>query len=267
MKTIFITGASSGIGMASAKLFANNGWKVIATMRNPQKDSALRAIENIEVLELDVTSLGQIRSVVKNVLRDNDMDVVFNNAGYSAVGPLEGMSDTQIIRQLDTLLLGVIRVTKEFIPYFREKRKGLFITTTSIGGLMSFPLSSLYHAAKWGLEGWSESMSFELNKLGIGIKTVSPGTTLSNFFDNMEIVQHEAYNDLLGNFQRMMKNATDTDDISSPEQMAEVVYEAATDGKNKLRYLGGENAKAIYARRLEVGDEVFRKEMYQTIFG
>jgi NAD(P)-dependent dehydrogenase (short-subunit alcohol dehydrogenase family) len=134
MKTIFITGASSGIGKASALLFAGKGWKVIATMRNPQKDSELKQVENITVLPLDVTCLEQIQSTVEKTLAMGDVDVVFNNAGYSVVGPLEGMSDSLVVKQLDTLLLGVIRVTQAFIPYFRKRKNGIFITTTSIGG-------------------------------------------------------------------------------------------------------------------------------------
>jgi short-subunit dehydrogenase len=96
------------------------------------------------------------------------------------MGPLEA-SDDQIVKQLNTNLLGVIRVTQAFIPYFRERKSGMFISTTSIGGLMAFPLNSLYHATKWALEGWSESLAFELNPFGIDVKTVSPGGIKTDF--------------------------------------------------------------------------------------
>lgn len=172
MKTIFITGASSGLGKASAKLFATKGWKVIATMRNPEKEKELPDLENISLIQLDVTDVEQIKKSVEKAIETANVDVVFNNAGYGLVGPLEATTDGQIVQQLNTNLLGIIRVTKAFIPHFRKNKSGLFISTTSIGGLVTFPFCSVYHASKWALEGWSESMAFELKPFGIGIKTL-----------------------------------------------------------------------------------------------
>ncbi|MCJ7935887.1 MAG: SDR family oxidoreductase [Chryseobacterium sp.] len=260
MKTVFITGASTGLGKAAAQLFQSRGWKVIATMRNPEAASELSALENVTVLPLDVTDPEQIRSAVQKSLESGDVDVVFNNAGYGLIGPLEALTDEQIVKQLDTNLLGVIRVTQAFIPYFRERKSGTFISTTSIGGLIAFPLGSTYHATKWALEGWSESMAFELNKLGIDIKTVSPGGIKTDFVSrSLDSATAPAYeemtNSLFSGMEGMMEAA------SSPEQIAEVVYEAATDGKTQLRYVAGEDAKALYAQRLELGDEAFREQL------
>ncbi len=196
MKTIFITGASTGLGRATAILFAEHGWKVIATMRTPEKETELMNREHITVLPLDVTNPEQIKAASAAALDMGDVDVVFNNAGYGLVGPLEGIADNQLVRQLDTNLLGVLRVTQAFIPHFREKRSGLFITTTSIGGLIALPLNSVYHATKWALEGWSESMAFELGKFGIGIKTVSPGGITTDFVTrSLDMGKHEAYDE------------------------------------------------------------------------
>lgn len=259
MKTIFITGASTGLGKAAAKLFQSRGWNVIATMRNPQAETELTQLENVTLLPLDVTSMEQIQSTVKKALEISDIDVVFNNAGYGLIGPLEALEDDQILKQLDTNLLGVIRVTKEFIPYFREKKSGMFITTTSIGGLLAFPLGSTYHATKWALEGWSESLSFELNKFGIDIKTVSPGGIKTDFISRSldtgaKPEYQEMIDSMFSNTESIMEGA------SEPETIAEVVYEAATDGKKQLRYIAGEDAKALYAQRLEIGAEAFREE-------
>ncbi|CAM2993988.1 short-chain dehydrogenase/reductase [Chryseobacterium flavum] len=260
MKTVFITGASTGLGKATAQLFQKNGWKVIATMRNPEAGSDLAALENVTVLPLDVTNSQQIKFTVSKSLELGDVDVVFNNAGYGLLGPLEALTDEQIVKQLNTNLLGVIRVTQAFIPYFREKKSGTFISTTSIGGLIAFPLGSTYHATKWALEGWSESMAFELNKLGIDIKTVSPGGIKTDFVSrSLDSATSPAYEEmthsLFSGMEAMMEMA------STPEQIAEVVYEAATDGKKQLRYVAGEDAKALYAQRLELGDEAFREQL------
>src|SRR3954447_24233583 len=134
-KTIFITGASSGLGKATAKLFQSKGWNVIATMRNPEKETELLQMENITLLPLDVTNTEQIKSTVANAISLDNIDVVFNNAGYGLMGAMEALTDEQIEKQINTNLMGVIRVSHAFIPYFRKRKEGLFISTTSMGGL------------------------------------------------------------------------------------------------------------------------------------
>ncbi len=134
-KAIFITGSSSGLGRATAKLFAAKGWKVIASMRDPKKEKELGNISGVTLMALDVTDPHEIESVAEQVVASGGVDVVFNNAGYGLAGPLEGLTDDQILRMVNTNMLGAIRTTKAFTPHFREKRAGLFINTTSIGGL------------------------------------------------------------------------------------------------------------------------------------
>ena len=264
MKTIFITGASTGLGKAAAKLFAAKGWKVIATMRKPENETELNQLENITLLPLDVTDPAQVTATAQKAIALGNIDVVFNNAGYGLMGPLESTTDEQLVRQLNTNLLGVIRVTLAFIPYFREKQSGLFISTTSIGGLITFPFCSVYHATKWALEGWSESMAFELKKIGVGIKTVSPGGIKTDFLSrSADMTAHPAYKKWV---QKMFAGFNE-DHFSSAEQIAEVVYEAATDGRDKLRYVAGEDAKALYAQRLQAGDEAFRKQIEEQFLG
>jgi NAD(P)-dependent dehydrogenase (short-subunit alcohol dehydrogenase family) len=216
------------------------------------------------LLPLDVTNPDQIQETTQKAIALGNIDVVFNNAGYGLIGPMETVTDEQLTRQLNTNVLGVIRVTQAFIPYFREKKSGLFITTTSMGGLLTFPLSSVYHATKWALEGWSESMAFELNQFGIDIKTVSPGGIKTDFVKrSLDTTSHPAYYKLT---EKLYANIHE-DNFSTAEQIAEVVYEAATDGKDKLRYVAGADAIALYTQRLQVGDEAFRKEMGKIFFG
>lgn len=267
-KTIFITGASSGLGRATAKLFASKGWKVIASMRDLKKEKELANISGIELMALDVTDPDQIESVAEQVVASGGVDVVFNNAGYGLAGALEGLIDDQIVRLVNTNMLGTIRTTKAFIPHFREKRAGLFINTTSLGGLMSFPFNSIYHATKWAIEGWSESMAFELNQFGIGIKTIEPGGIRTDFFTrSLDTARHPAYDALVNKFMGLITDPKQMETYSSPEQIAEVVYEAATDGKDQLRYIAGADAKAMYETRMQLGDEASRKAMAQQFFG
>jgi NAD(P)-dependent dehydrogenase (short-subunit alcohol dehydrogenase family) len=265
-KAIFITGASAGLGKATAILFQSKGWKVIATMRNPEKETALTQLENITLLPLDVTNPEQIKSTVAKAISLHSIDVVFNNAGYGLMGAMESFSDEQVLRQINTNLLGVLRVTQAFIPYFREKKSGLFISTTSMGGLFAFPLHSIYHVTKFALEGWTESMSFELGLHNIGIKTIAPGGIATDFIGrSLDRSLHPAYeeleNKLFAKTDAMMEAA------ATPAQIANVVYEAATDGKDQVRYVAGEDARSLYARREEIGNEAFRKEIRKQILG
>ena len=267
-KAIFITGASSGLGRATATLFASKGWKVIASMRDPKKEKELGDTSGITLMVLDVTDPHQIENVAEQVVTSGGVDVVFNNAGYGLAGALEGLTDEQILRLVNTNMLGTIRTTKAFLQHFREKRAGLFINTTSLGGLVAFPFNSIYHATKWAIEGWSESMAFELNQFGIGIKTIEPGGIRTYFFTrSLDTGRHPAYDALVNKFMGMISDPKQMATYSTPEQIADVVYEAATDGKDQLRYVAGTDAKSMYAMRLQLGEEAFRKAMAQQFFG
>jgi NAD(P)-dependent dehydrogenase (short-subunit alcohol dehydrogenase family) len=258
MKTIFVTGASSGLGKATAKLFSAKGWNVIATMRTPARETELGSLPNISLLELDVSNPKQILEVVEKVMSVGTVDVVLNNAGYALVGPLEASTDEQVVTQISTNELGAILVTKAFIPHFRERKSGMFLTTTSIGGLVSFPLNAVYHATKWALEGFAESIAFELKSFNISVKTISPGGIKSDFLGKAKMVEDKHYAEI---FKKMLAMFGDGLPGSTPEQIADVVYEAATDGKEQLRYVAGADAIETYQHRLDVGSEMFHREL------
>lgn len=262
MKTTLITGASAGLGKATARLFQERGWRVIATMRHPERETELNQLENVFTLRLDVTDLKQIDEVVKQATAIADVDVVFNNAGYSLLGPLEAYSDEQIVSLLETNLLGVIRVTKAFIPHFRKKRSGLFITTTSIGGLVSFPFSSMYHASKHTIEGWTASMACELLPFGIGIKTIAPGGINTECFNRSIVVEMPEYKK---EFDAYLSFPA-TNEIDEASTVAEAVYEAVTDGKDKLRYVVGKYANRVYDKSLTTNRDEFVRQLGKSIY-
>ena len=129
-KTIFITGASTGLGKSTAKLFQSKGWQVIATMRNPEKETELTSLENVIVLPLDVTNSEQITETIKSITEKYSVDVVLNNAGYGLIGALESLTEIQIERQIVTNLFGVIRISKAFTPHFAAKANFTFMSGT-----------------------------------------------------------------------------------------------------------------------------------------
>lgn len=265
-KTIFITGASSGLGKAAAKLFQEKGWNVAATMRSPDGDDELSKLENVKLYKLDVTDLSQVAEAAKNSIADfGKIDVVLNNAGYGLAGVLEAVSDDQIVRQFNTNLLGTIRVTKAFQEHFRQNKSGLFINVTSIGGLITFPMFSLYHATKWALEGFSESLWFEMKAIGVGVKTVSPGGIKTDFagrsLDMADASSMPEYDELMKNMMAFFNDPERQKNHSTAEQIAEEIYIAATDGKDQLRYVAGDDAREMYRQRKELGDQKYMEAL------
>ncbi|MEO7539507.1 MAG: SDR family oxidoreductase, partial [Pyrinomonadaceae bacterium] len=169
-KVVLITGASSGIGLHTAKLFQAKNWKVAATMREPEKAGELNKIVDIECCRLDVTDTASIKSAIEATLdRFGRIDAVVNNAGYGLLGAFEAASAEQIERQFETNVLGVMNVCREILPYFREQKRGHIVNVASIGGRMTFPASSLYNATKWAIEGFSEALQFEVEQFNIRI--------------------------------------------------------------------------------------------------
>ncbi|MFD1605090.1 SDR family oxidoreductase [Flavobacterium artemisiae] len=254
-KTIFITGASTGLGKATAKLFHSKGWQVIATMRNPEKETELNQLQNIVLLPLDVTNSDQIIQTIKNVTNHFSIDVVLNNAGYGLIGALESLTDEQILRQIETNLMGVIRVSKAFTPHFRENKKGLFLNITSTFGLIGFPTCSVYSATKFAVDGFSESLASELVQFGIQVKIIAPGGMQTDFaVRSMDVGQHEAYTQLVAEVSKGY-SAEALANYTKVEDVAQIVYEAARDNKNQLRYVAGNDANALYNERISSGAE------------
>jgi NAD(P)-dependent dehydrogenase (short-subunit alcohol dehydrogenase family) len=267
MKTIFITGTSSGLGKAAVHLFHSKGWNVIATMRNIEKGKDFEGMERVTVLPLDINDPEQIKTSASRAIALGNIDVVLNNAAYGLIGPLESVTDEELVKQVNTNLLGAIRVTQAFIPHFRTKKSGLFINITSIAGLVTFPFDSLYHAVKFGLQGWSEGMSYELSAFGIGIKTVAPGFIKTEFGANIVISSGEPYKQLIDHYISVVTSPAMMVNGSTAEEVAQVVYDAATDGTNQVHYVAGKDSQAMHDRRLEIGAEAGIQEMSKLFLG
>jgi NAD(P)-dependent dehydrogenase (short-subunit alcohol dehydrogenase family) len=265
---IFITGASTGLGRAAALLFAAKGWKVFATMRAPERQAELGKTPGVTLLKLDVTKPDEIKAAAAQALASGPVDVLFNNAGYGLAGAFEGATDAQLVDEIDTNLLGVLRVTQAFLPALRERGRGTIITTTSIGGLVTFPFNSVYHATKWGLEGWSESLAYELAPFGVRVRTVAPGGIATDFASrSLVFTPHPAYLQAIGKTMAAFTDPTRQASRSTAEQIAEVVWQAANDTTDRVTFVAGEDAKATYAQRLAVGVEAFRAGVRRMFLG
>lgn len=268
MKTIVITGSSSGIGKATAKYFAAQGWQVAATMRAPEKETELTGAKNISLYQLDVTDSDSIANATAQILEDFDtVDVVLNNAGYGLAGPFEAATPEQIRRQFDTNVFGLMEVTRAFLPHFRANKAGMFLNVSSIGGLITYPFVSLYHSTKWAVEGFSESLAYELGELGIQVKIIEPGGVSTDFGGrSMDFAMPDALPDYDEAVQKFMAARAKTGPAASTaEFLAEEIYKATTDGKAQLRYLIGSDAEQTYGLRQQVGDDAFMANMRQRM--
>ena len=261
-KTVLITGASSGIGRATAVYFQENGWNVIASMRKPENEEELSKLENVMLSRLDVLDLESINQTVEEgIKRFGKIDVLVNNAGYGTFGAIETFPRENILRQFNTNVIGLIDVMRAVLPHMRENKDGVIINISSVGGRMTFPLFSLYHGTKFAVEGITESMTFELEAFGVKAKIVEPGAIATDFagrsidFKNDESVAE--YQELVG---KLMAGFAESANTASPASLvAEVIYGAATDGTNQIRYTAGEDAKVLMANRSQFDDETFMK--------
>jgi short-subunit dehydrogenase len=253
-KTVLITGTSSGIGKAAVYEFAAKGWNVVATQRNPEKENDFKGLSNVSLLKLDVTDAQTVESAFEKIKRDfTAVDVVVNNAGFGVDGVFEAMSDDVIQKQFDTNVFGLMRITRTAIKMMRTQGHGTIIQISSMGGKITFPFYSIYHATKFAVEGFTESLHYELTPFNIKLKLVEPGLIATEFYGSsrqfIKPTDTTAYHDYLGKFekaaQKAMKNA------EKPEVVAKEIYHAAVDKSNKLRYpIGAPSSMLIRLRKL-----------------
>lgn len=260
-KTIFITGASSGIGKETAKYFIDKGWNVAATMRNPQAEKDLTESNTLKLFILDVTDPASIKKAIDTAINTfGKIDVLLNNAGYGMAGVMEYAGREAVQRQFDVNVFGVFDVTKQMLPHFRKNRSGRIINISSMGGRVTFPLFTYYHATKFALEGFSESLNYELNPLGIDIKLIEPGGVKTDFAGrSMNFVDgdHADYNEI----QTKLRKALDDSDTASPTKptdVARVIFHAATTNSRKMRYLVGKDARLMMRMKRLLGTNLFQ---------
>jgi len=251
-KTVLITGASTGIGRATALYFQQQGWSVVATMRTPAKETQLATLPNITLLPLDVTQPESIKSALAAAFaKFGKLDAVVNNAGYALSGVFEAYTPEQIRRQFETNLFGLMEVCRQTLPYFRKQRAGTLVNVASMGGRLTVPLYSSYHSTKWAVEGFSESLHYELLPLGIRVKIIEPGAIKTDFYERSADV---AKVDGLPDYQETVAVATANmnaagDKGEKPEVVAKAIFQAASDTSNRLRYTVGGDAKMLLLLR------------------
>lgn len=266
-KTVLITGASSGIGRATALHFRQQGWNVAATMRTPAKETRLNTLPGVICPALDVTQEHTITAAVEETLaRFGRIDAVVNNAGYGLIGPFETFDAAQIERQFQTNVLGLMAVTRAVLPHFRAQRAGVFVNVASFAGRSIFPLYSVYHASKWAVEGFSDSLHYELRPHGIRVKIIEPGIVKTEFWgrstDRENATGVTAYDadrpalDLIDEAAGII--ATQAEDVAA------LIWRACNDTSARQRYVIGLDAHLTLLARKLLSDRLYRGVMQAT---
>lgn len=243
MKTVLITGCSSGYGLETARHFHSQGWNVIATMRTPRED-VLPASERLRVLALDVTKPESIAAVLQE---SGPIDVLVNNAGIGLFGAFEATPMSTVRDVFETNTFGVMAMTQAVLPGFRERKSGVVINVTSSATLAPMPMVAVYTASKVAIEGFTASLAFELEAFNIRVKLVEPGyapTTqfTSNGQSRMEGLIPEAYAPFA---QRVFGSFAQLTAVTRESDVAEAVWYAANDESEQLRFPAGADAVAL----------------------
>jgi len=243
MKTVLITGCSSGYGLETARHFHAQGWNVVATMRSPREDLLPRS-ERMRLLPLDVTCSQSIAAAVET---SGPLDVLVNNAGIGLFGAFEATPMATVREIFDTNTFGVMAMTQAVLPQFRARRAGVVINVTSSATLAPMPLVAAYTASKTAIEGFTASLAFELEAFDVSVKLVEPGyapTTrfTSNGSERMHGLIPEAYAPFAKN---TFASFAQTSVVTAEVDVAAAVWHAANDRSGQLRFPAGADAVAL----------------------
>lgn len=260
MKTVLITGCSSGIGAATAARLVASGWEVWASARRTETLADLAAA-GCRTVALDVTDEGSMTTAVDTVLgASGRLDALVNNAGYSQSGALESLDVDDVRRQFETNVFGLLRLTQLVLPTMREQRSGRVVNIGSMGGKLTFPGGGAYHASKYAVEALSDALRYEVSGFGIKVVLIEPGLITTNFEaavaagmptgegpyaafnEQVRATTSEAYDGPMARFG------------GPPEAVAKVIEKALTRAHPKPRYTVTISAPAAMAARKVLGD-------------
>jgi short-subunit dehydrogenase len=269
-----ITGCSSGIGYETALMLARKGFHTFATMRNTKKSEPLEKIIEKEkvplnILELDVNDDASVQNTIHHIKTEaKRIDVLINNAGYGLVGFFEDLTLDEIKKQFETNFFAVLNITKKIVPIMRVQKSGTIINISSGAGQVGFPGISAYVSTKFAIEGFSESLMYELFPFGIKVIIIEPGVIKTNFFRNCTVSERakkmsspyfQSLDKIQKNIELMQEHAT------SPSDVAKVILEVLSNKEPKQRYIVGNDVAMVLEAKRNLSDMEFKKMMMQNI--
>lgn len=268
-KVILVTGASSGIGKATALQLIQEGHIVYGAARRVEKMNDLVAAGG-KAVGIDVTNFEQVHAKIAEIVKNEGrIDALVNNAGYAVYGPVEEVTAAQAKRQFDVNLFGLAEVTKAVLPTMRKQQSGHIINVSSVGGKIYTPLGSWYHATKHALEGWSDCLRLETSAFGIKVVIIQPGAIKTEFDVAMDQQfgdeANSPYQSLKSSMEKVIANAYEPGNYSEPEVIANVISKAINTSNPKTRYAAGKMAKQTLMGRRWLSDRGFDKMIMNLI--
>jgi NAD(P)-dependent dehydrogenase (short-subunit alcohol dehydrogenase family) len=260
-KTVLITGSNSGIGRAAAELLASKGYRVIATMRTPEKGAG----NDLTIVPLDVRSDSSVQAAIEQA---GDIDILVNNAGFEVWGPLEEMTVEDIKDQFETNVYGPFRLIAAVVPAMRNRSSGVIINVSSVAGRVSAPLNGLYSASKFALEALSETLKYETGHFGIRVHLIEPGGVETPFGSNRRLVgaaagKESPYAEMVTQWEAAA-GRLNPEGATKPEAVAGVILDAI-EGGDKFRYPATPDADFVFGARKAMTDEQFESAMRQQL--
>ena len=271
MRSVLITGTSSGIGQATAVVLASRGWHVFATMRNLQKRSGLEQAlqaaglqDKVQIEELDVTSADSIQTATASILArtGNTLDAVLHNAGVAAAGALEDVPESELRRVMETNFFGVLGLTRGLLPTFRAQRRGRIVIVSSEAAFYGQPTNAIYCASKWAIEGWAESVAYELEPFGIDVMLIEPGPYRTGIWESTPRLQPA--DSPYRNWAQQVFRAADAHAARmsrDPKEVGLVIAGALEARRPRFRYPVGPFARLNHFLRGKVPSRLLRRVM------
>jgi NAD(P)-dependent dehydrogenase (short-subunit alcohol dehydrogenase family) len=265
-KVVLITGATSGMGELSAKFLSDNGYIVYAGSRD---ENVKVGSGNLKYIYLDVTKTDTIKSAVKTIIKnEGKIDVLVNNAGYGLLATLEDATDEEIFNQFDVNVFGLIKTTREVLPYMREAKSGVIINISSFLGKMGLPLLSHYNASKYAVEGIVDSLRFETLPFGIRVHSIQSGLFGTNFVKKGLVAnaqttsENSPYKDLVSHFVPIVAKAIN--EGPNPQPIADAIKMIIENEDADISVPVGGEATTFVPLRKQLGDKEFEQKIRET---
>jgi len=275
MGNVLITGTSSGFGLVSSVELARRGWQTFATMRNLDKRQPLEAAaaragaaQNLIVEQLDVTQASSIDRAVNTILARSDgrLDALVHNAGIAVAGAFEDLPDADVRRVMETNFFGVLNLTRALLPTFRRQRHGRIVIVSSNSAFFGEPANSVYCASKFAVEGWAESLAFEVEPFGVAVVLVEPGPYRTEIWDSSPRVKppESAYRPFMEQIERAMEKYIATH-LRDPQEVADVILQALESPHPRFRYPVSSEARVGHFLRGKIPSRLMRRTVQRYL--
>ncbi len=264
-KVALITGTSSGIGRACAKLLAHHGYRVFATSRDVNNFSNINK-DSIMPLQVDITSQKSINKAIDYIIKkENKIDILVNNAGYGVISSVEEFREQEMIDQFDVNVFGLLRVSKAVIPHMRRANQGVVINISSFLGKIGLPLLTLYNASKYAVEGITDSLRYELRDFNIRVHSIMPGFFSTEFAKKNLVVNAKVFDKKSAYFnlssKLIPKIAKQINGGNDAQDVAKLIFEIINNEDFPARATVGDKSKKFIPMRKELSDEDFERRV------